>query len=115
MKQALRLLAIMAAMMAIMIMTASIASADHPPASDGGINNAENNAGGHSQPGNSNGEGDGGIAGNPTCNDSSTAGADCAGDGIEDEPGQNAMGSQIAHNPLCGGHGGSHEPGDHGE
>lgn len=108
MKNTLRLLAITAAMMALMLMTASIALADHPDASNDGINQAEGVAGGHSQPAQSNGEGEGGIAGNPTCNDSGSAGG-CA----EDEPGNNAMQSQVDHNPLCGGHGGSHTAGNH--
>lgn len=88
MKQALRLLAIMAAMMALMIMTASIALADHPDASHDGTNQAEDVAGGHSQPARSNGEGEGGLVGNPT--------------GADIDAG--AMEQQVAHNPLCGGH-----------
>ncbi len=105
MKQGLRFLVILAAVMTLMIMTASIALAHADETSDG-IVNARGHAG-VDAPAFSNEEEDpddvnGGIWGNPATADSQKFCVDCG-------TGADAMQMQIDHNPTCS----SYVAGDH--
>ncbi len=95
MKHGLRFLVILAAVMTLMIMTASIALA-HPDETSKGIANArEVDHAGVNPPAFSNsGKGNGGLWGNPATADSENNCVDC---GI----GADAMWMQIIHNPTC--------------
>ncbi len=91
MKHVHRLLVILVAVMTLMILTASIAMAN-PGAGGDGIENAKDRLG-EDPPAVSNGNDNGGLVQNP-------ADADMG----PDHKGQDAMDSQIDHNPLCSAH-----------
>ena len=94
MKHILKHLVILAAVMSLMIMTASVALA-HPDETSDGIVNAVVHAGQDAPLESNSGKGNGGLWGNPSDADSVDGCADCATNGAD------AMMMQILHNPTC--------------
>ncbi len=102
MKHGLRFLVILAAVITLMIMTASIALA-HPDETSDGIVNAVGHAGQDAPLESNSGKGNGGLWGNPATADSE-AGSVTGGIGAD------AMLMQVLHNPTCSGYAaGPHE------
>ena len=98
MKHVLKHLVILTAVMALMIMTASIALAHPGDAAAGDETDTANQAAGEDPPAFSNsGKGNGGLWGNP-------ATADSENGSFTSGTGQDAMWMQIVHNPLCSAH-----------
>lgn len=97
MKHVLRFLVIPAAVMTLMIMTASIALA-HPGGGSGdGIATAVDQAGEDAPLVSNSGKGNGGIWGNP-------ATADSEDGSVTGGIGADAMLMQVLHNPICSAH-----------